>query len=76
MRVKEVKKASINGKRYICVNYVCQARLLCPMANNFANDPDAAKESFIKFTLCNEARVLKVDPVNGIPKYETRILAV
>jgi len=67
MRVKEVKKASINGKRYICVNYVCQARLLCP----------AAKESFIKFTLlCNEARVLKVDPVNGIPKYETRILAV
>jgi len=66
MRVKEVKKTSINGKLHICVNYVCQARSLCP----------AAKESFIKFTLCNEARVLKVDPVNGIPKYETRILAI
>jgi hypothetical protein len=53
MRVKEAKKMSINGKRYICVNYVCQTRLLCPAA-----------------------RVLKVDPVNGIPKYETRILAI
>ena len=66
MRVKEVKKTSINGKRYICVNYVCQTRLLCP----------AAKESFIKFTLCNETRAFEVDPVNGIPKYETRILAI
>jgi len=66
MRVKEVKKASINGKRYICANYVCQTRLVCP----------AAKESFIKFTLCNEAGALKVEPVNGIPKYETRILAI
>ena len=66
MRVKEVKKTSIDGKRYICVNYVCQMRLLCP----------AAKESFIKFTLCNEARAFEVDPVKGIPKYETRILAI
>ena len=66
MRVKEVKKTSINGKRYTCVNYACQTRLICP----------SAKESFIKFTLCNEARVLKVDPVNGIPKFQTRILAI
>jgi len=66
MRVKEVKKTSINGKRYICTNYVCKTRLVCP----------ASRESFIKFTLCNEARVFGVDPVNGIPKYETRILAI
>ena len=71
MRVKEVKKTSIDGKRYICVNYVCQMRLLCPAAV-----VAKSKESFIKFTLCNEARAFEVDPVNGIPKYETRIFAI
>lgn len=61
----EVSKSNYNGKLFTCSNYVCRERTICIMKKP------------LNFSLsCKNSDIKEVDPVNGIPKFQTRILAV
>lgn len=63
--LEEVSKSNYNGKLFTCTNYVCKERSICIMRKT------------LNFSIsCKNSDIKEIDQVNGIPKFQTRILAV